>query len=253
MKNIGQIQSMSINITQPLTFKIDKIEFNKLCLIVGQNGAGKTLMLKMNWCFSWIANYFPVSAITNTEIDFKKEFQLVMDKSFDDQNFDGKIEVFFENATIVAEFKNGEVVMLDYNADEGVIPNNLPTFMSKETRTFDTFVKYMKMKKALGIKSTFSTFTPEEMKKVSDIYKIYDLIFIERMLESIDCHMLDKDLKEALKKMFNIKHEIDQIIVDYIDCELYGVNLSTNKRFKLTTLSAGEQSIINMTLASKLL
>lgn len=253
MKSIGHIKAMSIHLTQPQKFEIDKMEFNQICMFTGQNGSGKTLILKLNWCFSWMANDFAIGAIQNLQIDYKKEFQFVMDKSFDDNNFDGKVEVFFENATIVAEFKNGEVVMIDYNADEGVIPNNFPTFMSKETRTFDTFVKYMKMKRALDIKGTFLKFTSEEIEKLTDIYKLYDIVFLERMLETMDCHILEEETKQQLTEMFDVKFEIDQIIVDYTECELYGVNLKTNKKFKLTRLSAGEQSILNMTLAPKLL
>jgi hypothetical protein len=50
-----------------------------------------------------------------------------------------------------------------------------------------------------------------------------------------------------------MKVVIDQILVDYDESELYGLNLETLEKVKLTRLSAGEQSILNMLLAPKII
>lgn len=249
-KSAGHVVAMSLNITQPTKFDIPKMEFNQIVFLVGPNGSGKTLILKLNWCFTMLANYFPVQRITGATIDFKKEFQFIMDKSFDDNNFDGVIETFFENATIKVEFKEGQVTNIEYSSDEDLIPSSLPIFMSKETRSFESFVKYMKMKKALGVTETYESFKHDDLIKLTDVYKLYDVLFIEMMLSKMNGYTLTEEVKKALDEMFSLKLNIDQIIVDNEECELYGVNLETNEKQKLTRLSAGEQSILNMILAS---
>lgn len=251
-KTAGHIMSMSLNITQPTKFDIPKMEFNKIALFVGPNGSGKSLIMKINWCFSMIANYFAAGKTLGLPIDYKKEFQLIMDKSFDDNNFDGVIEAFFENATIYAEFKNGQVVDLSYTSDEDLVPGKFPVFMSRETRTFESFVKYMKMKKSLGIENIFQTFTNEELEMLTNIYKLYDLLFMEQMLIGLNGYTLDDETKKAFKEQFEMKPVIDQVLVDQNECEIYILDKESNTKSKITRLSAGEQSIFNMIVAPKI-
>jgi len=252
-KSIGHIMAMSLDITQPTKFEIPKMEFNQLTIFVGKNGSGKSMILKLNWCFSMIANYFASGRLLNMTIDYKQQFQFIMDKSFDDQNFDGKIEAFFENATITAEFKDGKIISVTCDSEEGVRPNKFPVFMSANTRLFSSFVAYMQVKKGLGITNTFQMFTEPELLKLTNIYKLYDLLFIEQMLIGMNGYTLDADMKKAFNEQFEMKVVIDQIIVDQDECELYALNLTTLEKVKLTRLSAGEQSILNMLLAPKII
>ena len=249
-KSIGHIAKMSLNITQPQKFDIPEMNFHELSLFVGKNGTGKTLILKLNWCFSMIANYFAISKIAKMNFDYAKEFQFIMDKSFDDQNFDGKIEAFFENMTVIAEFKEGKVMLVDASFDDGTMPNSVPIFMSKDTRLFDNFVKYMKMKKALGITANIHGFNDEIYAKLSGIYKLYDIMFMEQMIEGLDNYILSEDLKKKLADDFEIKAVLDKIVIDYDECEIYTINTVTEEKTKITRLSSGEQAIINMLLAN---
>ena len=252
-KSIGHIMAMSLDITQPTKFDIPKMDFNQLSIFVGKNGSGKSLIMKLNWCFSMIANYYASGKLFNLIIDYKKQFQFIMDKSFDEQNFDGKIEVFFENANVVAEFKEGKVTYVDFNSDESVTPNKFPVYMSVNTRLFSSFISYMQIKKTMGITNTFQIFTEQELLKLTNIYKLYDLLFIEQMLIGMNGFTLTPEMKKTFNEQFEMKVVIDQILVDYDESELYALNLTTLEKVKLTRLSAGEQSILNMLLAPKII
>lgn len=252
-KELGNIMSMSIDITNPMPFKIDKMDFREICMLVGPNGSGKSLVLKINWCVAMIANYFIIGKVSGTPINYQKEFQFILDNSFDDQNFNGKIEAFFENGTVTAELDNGKVTVIDFSTDEDLTPSKFPAFMSKDTRTFDSFIKYMKTKKLLGNTNSFLSFTEEQLLKLCDMYKLYDIMFIEFALKGLDGYTLQEDTKKMLKEDFNISSVIDQIIVNTDECEIYCYNKAEGTSTKITKLSAGEQLLLNMIVVVKVL
>lgn len=250
-KEAGSLMAMSVNIDKPTAFKIDKMDFNQICFMVGKNGSGKSLILKLNWCLSMIANYYAIKTITGISIDIPKEFQFIMDNTFDEQNFNGTIEAFFQNMTIIAQLENGKVTSIDATFDDDLAISKFPIFMSKETRTFDAFTKYMKTKKLMSVSNDFFTFTSEELQKITEFYKLYDILFMEMMIKGLNNYTLSDELKKELLENFEIKEVIDRITVDKDACELYGHNDAEGTTIKLTRLSAGEQSLINMIIANK--
>lgn len=250
-KSIGSIQCMTLQLEKPLKLNIDKMTINSLCLFVGQNGTGKTLVLILQWVTSMMSNAIAVTRAKGLPLDKPKFFQELLDRSFSKECFDGKIEVYYENATLTAVINNGIVESVSLDNDE-VTPNGNPIFMSKDTRLFTSYVQYMKLKKMLAITTPFQETSPENIEKILGMYKIYDALFMENMLDKLHNFILPDKLKKTIKDDFDIKHDIHTLIVDTEASDIFFINEKQDVKTSISTLSSGEQALLNMTFATVL-
>lgn len=245
-KQIGNVVNMSLNLTAPIKLNMTNMNFNHICILVGQNGLGKTLILKINWCFNMIANGIVQRTLLNIERDDIKDAQFIFDNSFDDFNFNGTVKVNFENATLSIVFNTGTVENVNLESDEGVIPNGVPKYMSKETRTYHLFIQYMKVKKMLSISESLESVPQDKLKKLLVMFKLYDILMIEDMLKKLENFQFPQNIKDAIINFStNSLKNIKGMSVDKKICEIYAEFDNDEKRSVLT-LSAGEQSIINL-------
>ena len=67
IKAFGNLNNIKLNITLPIEMNSD-IDINKLTLMTGKNGSGKSLILKLSWLMTIYAS---IDLIINKEI--KKE------------------------------------------------------------------------------------------------------------------------------------------------------------------------------------
>ena len=79
------MNSISVDIENILHF--DDINLNKVTLLTGMNGTGKTMVLKCVWIMNLLASTYSKSDLKNTQL-FS---QFVLDNSFDNQTFSGSI------------------------------------------------------------------------------------------------------------------------------------------------------------------
>lgn len=246
MKELGHIKTLSIDLEQP-KMKIEKIEFNKLSLLTGANDTRKTFILVLNWVSSLIAAIYISVKNKNMLVPLA---QFVLNKSFDDQNFTGSFTSEFEGMKLTCKLEDGKVTDVDIVCDEELDKAPAPIFMSKQTRTYSDIVKYLKTKDLLGLKGVINPMMGDNLDKLSELYKLYDILFIEHMISKMISAplILNQSVRDALKGMGfekgvkSLHFDQDKIDILYTDDE--DVTQST------TTLSAGEQSLLNIVTAN---
>lgn len=237
-KSLGHIKNLAINIDAPLKMEIPSMDFQSMVIMIGQNGSGKSLVLKLNWALATI-----ISTVINAKgmgipMDTTMIAQHVMDNTFVDQDFNGEIIANFENGIIELVIEKGKVVRA--GCENHPLVKNAPTpiFMSTDMRTFDQIKTYLKMQKML-----------ESDEKMLEMYRLYDIVYVK---------ILEQKLKggwnctDAFKKSITgfdgmEKYTYDSFYIEDDDVKLLDENGEVRS---LTTFSKGEQSLINMILAN---
>ena len=247
-KQLGNIKSIELDITKPLQMKTQEMTLNQMMILVGTNGSGKTFILKMIWVLATQLMHYVYSRSSKTLFDAKLNMQFLLDNTFTDNDITGTISIYYEKYASLAtiECEEGKVVSYKCHVDEDVEAGSQPVFMSKETRLQSDIIQYMKVKKMMGLAPGMVT-NETDFKKLLEMYRIYDIIFIEQMLHGIEHKMnsaLLKVFSEAMEK-FDDKFIITGLRVDYSKPDILytddkGVELSTGR------LGAGHQSLMTM-------
>lgn len=247
---IGNIKSLEVNITQPMEMNFGHIDMKNINLYVGQNGTGKSLILKISWICNLLSQYYIVEQMGHKGIDFEKECTFLFDHTFDSNNFHGKISCEFENANLSIELDNGKCVKESFNSTNKLHSSSPPIFMSKDMRTISDMVKYMKTRKMLGINGNVLILNSEALKKILQLYKIYDVMFVESFLNKINGYQITKEVQDTLDNYKSKSLKLNSIYVDDVACTIKDVDSVNNKIVDLSILSGGEQSLIVMILGS---
>ncbi len=251
-KQLGHIKELSLDIDSPTTMKMPKMEFNNIALFVGTNGSGKSLILKLVWCAGMIGEAFISSEVLTMPYNPIDNAQYIFDKSFSNQNFNGKMNFIFEDKNNIAiEMEKGKVIDVNISFAKDLVQSGPPIFMSTETRTFDDITRYLQVRKMIGITGQIDASNASLFEKILDMYKLYDAMFIERLINKLNKpYILKKDIKDTFKK-YEIKEEIESIGFDENKSELYFINSKGEVKL-LRNMSKGEQSLINMTLCNQI-
>jgi hypothetical protein len=86
---LGTLENLETNILRGTNFSID---INKLALFTGKNGTGKTLVLIQIWIVNYIAEVYLLTHSLGIGIaGIEAQLQYIFDKSFDKNDFTGKI------------------------------------------------------------------------------------------------------------------------------------------------------------------
>ncbi len=234
-KNLGHIRSMKIKTDQPVKMDID-MEYNQLLLFCGTNGSGKSLVMKYNWAMATIASIMTNMAQMSPPLT--KIAQDILDGTLEDQNINGELTAVFERGTLKLTLDHGKVVDGSYSPEDDVTRAAVPVFMSKVTRTFSQIQQYLKLEKEVG------------QEKMSKMYRIYDILYIEKLKHHLTTGFkLPENIKTALDGFDMAKHDIQELILE--NENVYFLNKIGEKK-SLSTLSDGEQSLINMSIAPSL-
>lgn len=248
---MGHLQKLHINLDS--LFKDFELNSQKeISLYVGQNGSGKTLILIFQWLLGCMGCVYLSSGKSMKE--YETILQFFFDKSFDNNNFTGKIGAAYDHLEISFEIENGKVKNLDIILTDNTVQveaEGMPVFMSKTTRLFTDVVKYFKLKKTLNITGDLSQLkmsSDDDLKKLCDFYKLFDILFMERMhfrVTQPGFKIKDGALKsfvETLKKeVVNVTYDDEKC--DFIIHEKKDGNVIT---YSACQLSSGEQAWINM-------
>jgi hypothetical protein len=230
-KSLGQIKNMRFDIDKPMALKFD-IEYNKLTLFTGLNGTGKSLIMKLNWVFGTV-----MSLLIHHPPSANETAQYIMDKTFEDQNFNGEMEAFYPNGSLKMFMENGKVMRVEYFIDPCVKVITPSLYMSTNTRTFTQINQYLKVEKHLPTKE-----------EISNIYRLYDIVYIETLKMKLENGLkATQAFKDSMSNDFSMKYDFDTFALE--NEAVIFIDKDGNKR-DLSTLSAGEQSLINMSLAS---
>lgn len=252
-KPLGHIKHAIINITNPREMNFD-MNYNALTLLVGTNGSGKSLLLKLTWITSFIME--SILALKNHNVVQSQEelinfIQETYDNTFEDQNFHGDINFIFEdeNNYINIKFNTGKVENLDINLTSDTEFTGFPIFMSTSTRAYDDIVKFLKLAKLVN----YNMATGENLNKILEHYRLYDVFFISKIVSkcSILPYMFDEDLQDKLKNSFKLSVDVCGISIDLENNIIYYLD-KDNVKHNILTLSKGEQSLVNMLSASNM-
>lgn len=246
-KELGGLKTLDTSVGMG---QMNNFEMNNLALLTGMNGSGKTLILIQTWIVNYITNSYILgkTSIENTT----KGLQILFDKSFDQNDFTGKVHGEFEHIHIDFDLDNGKVQNLVFTCIgcdiKDIISNGMPIYMSTNTRLFNSINQYVKFKKAIGITNPVESLSECDFMKLCDSYKIYDVLFMERQLQRLSdpYFKMYSPTNEVLKDAF--KKDISHIFYDEKKGEIQVTELKDGKpeTYPVTRLSNGEQAMLNM-------
>lgn len=248
MKQLGHIKSATIKIDEPFKFNFDKLETNAINLLVGTNGVGKSVYLKINWMVATYMNYMLIAADNNVPFNGTEMLHFLMTNTFTKCPMTGVIKMTFENGEFEAEFKDGSVVSVNTDTRPDIKGGAAPIYMSTTMRMFTDIVQYMRMKKLLGIPKGMPN--EADLTKLLELYRMYDISYVEGLLHYLENNLTEKfllDFNTHIKlfddkfsvKDFQVNHELGDITY----CDATGSDIS------LTSLGNGHQALINMVMA----
>ena len=224
--------------------KID-IDFNKINIYVGQNGTGKTVLLKLAWFGTYITSnkileergFLPQNSIQE---DFVNH---TISKVFEEVDFNGKMVFNFENnLTTTVIFEKGICIDITFSnlTKENKVTNIL--FMSKELRLFTELVRYLKLRKRVN--GTERIMSPAAFEEILNDYKIYDALAVEHLLQNLPLEFSEM-ISKVLVENYDFKKNPTRLQVDLETCSFL-LEYSDNTIENVLRLGAGHQSILNM-------
>ena len=224
--------------------KID-IDFNKINIYVGQNGTGKTVLLKLAWFGTYITSnkileergFLPQNSIQE---DFVNH---TISKVFEEVDFNGKMVFNFENnLTTTVIFEKGICIDITFSnlTKENKVTNIL--FMSKELRLFTELVRYLKLRKRVN--GTERIMSPAAFEEILNDYKIYDALAVEHLLQNLPLEFSEM-ISKVLVENYDFKKNPTRLEVNLETCSFL-LEYSDNTTENVLKLGAGHQSILNM-------
>jgi hypothetical protein len=161
--------------------------------------------------------------------------QYVFDHTFEDQNFNGLLVMEYDQGRIELEFDNGKNTKNSVVIDDRVKLIPTPIFMSKTMRTFDQMNQYLKLSEKMS--------TEDE---ILEFYKLYDVVYMQAIKIKLAKEFLIPGLiRESFAEM-QFKDVIVSLFIK--DNHIYYKNEKGEEK-NTSTLSAGEQSMLNMMIA----
>ena len=221
------------------------IDFNKINIYVGQNGTGKTVLLKLAWFGTYITSnkileekgFLPQNSIQK---DFVNH---TISKVFDEVDFNGKMVFTFENnLTTTLIFEKGICIDITFSnlTKENKVTNIL--FMSKELRLFTELVRYLKLRKRVN--GTERIMSPAAFEEILNDYKIYDALAVEHLLQNLPLEF-SEEVSKVLVENYDFKKNPTRLEVDLETCSFL-LEYSDNTTENVLRLGEGHQSILNM-------
>ncbi len=243
-RGTGHVKTITMKMTNP-KMDVTDMEVKALNILIGANGTGKSLILKMTWCFSFIMQ----AAVHHKEAATKELAQYVFDHSFASPDFDGVIEAKFESGSLFScDFKKGKVETLLIMLGENVTEPTMVTFMSSNMRLFSSMERYLQLRKTL-------TGTPEVIQaQMAEHYPLYDVVYIERLIHKmpikIDAELKDRFAAFDIKFYHGTNENPLELGVDLDKSQFYlTVEIDNRKeRIPLSRFGSGHQALINMTI-----
>ncbi len=246
-----------IDLVTPMKFKAT-MELRSLTLMAGMNNTGKSLFNKLNLCINFFFNIKLKQQSYNVkeEMPDKEIMKFILDNSFTDQNFSGSISMNYRDTLLKVKLygvelivKDGEVIELNYELSQKTEPMGQVTYLSTDVRNFANIQKYVKIKKMMNV-GDIETF--DDVAKLCEFYKIYDVFAIEFLLAKMD------GVNEMLQKMKAMKASndlIDEFDIEHLDYNKEKAELnytdSKGEVRNITSLGQGAQSILIMIMTAQ--
>jgi len=246
-----------------------EVDFQKLAVLVGVNGSGKTMILKTAWFSSLALNIYKTLALAgvpNIDEMFTNEVNAMFELTYhQSEELNGAIQIsdrdldIFEFSLIT---RNGKLDNFQLNIfdkekfDHGVVEN--VRFNSKNARTFEQYENYIKIRKTIGIDRITSN---DDVKKLAEFYRLYDILWFEDIKNTIDGF---SESPETLDSLLGVLGPILDGDAGFKDMEVFKGNVKIIAKDSLlyihdedghhksfSSLGSGEQSILMMFLFTR--
>lgn len=243
-KELGEVQSITIDITDPVQLKFENLNYRNLTLLTGLNGTGKSFVMKMTWVMATFINHVLTAVVHKLPYNQNPGMQFLLDKTFTHNDLTGSVTMgYMFGNFITIELDQGKVTKLVLSLEENMVPSGQPIYMSSGTRLFSGVISYMRLRNSLGIAPGMLT-NDSELTKLCDSYILPDVLFIEELLLNITTKTtpdIIKGFNESIKK-FDEKFQITDIKADYAKAEIL---ISDDKRtdYSITQLGSGHQAL----------
>jgi hypothetical protein len=204
--------------------------------LTGANGSGKSFFNKLSYCLVSISNMY----IMTKDLDItKKQAQFFFDNCFDNQNINGDISVTFTSEfEIIVKFDYGTIVNLDVNKVVCDVGTNI-VYMSSNMRLLTELEKYIHLKNSLLPKGLIND---NDILQLCKIYKLYDILYAEAVYNKLKIGI---DIPPSSFSKFENFKDINKVYYNEHSNKICYL-LSDGTDGLVSTLSAGEQAIINM-------
>lgn len=242
------IQTITLDITEPLKFQEMDLNFRMLTLMTGYNGAGKSFINVCCFAISQIAQAI-VGGVRDEPL--RLSAQWIFDTCFDYKETNGLISVRFTKDSLVrVVLEKGKVVYVYFDGFEDVKHIDKIIYMSSAMRTFTGIKSYLVSRKMV------KRMVGDDMQKIiatlSEDYKLYDILYIEGLILGMPLKMNDR-LKKFIDS-FELKTEVEILSfdVDLEKSEFFMIEKKDGeeKQTFLSAMSAGNQSIYNISLGT---
>jgi hypothetical protein len=248
-KQVGQVVSVSVNLTVPMKIEAENMSIGAITMLVAPNGGGKSLINKLIWLAGSMAQF--VVLAQDSVISLADQCSSMAKDTFVDCDLDGTFIVNFENMALVMRFSDGDCIFLDHDTyGKRLARGNPPVYMSTETRTFTQMVAYLNLKKLHNITTPLNRWRPYELVKMTVHHRLYDLFLWESIIARHDSLDLTKFNLSVLGIMGESSKKIDRLVINTEKCTIHGV--IGEKNINLALFSAGEQSVLMMCLVPSL-
>lgn len=219
------------------------VETKNLTIVCGENGTGKSLLLKLTWLTTAFTSMVILRNNSGIEIlknkTDKEILKELFDASFEEQNFEGVFEFRDDLGILKFEMVNGEVTKLELTLKNNLTAG-MPIYLSKEVRGFEVIDRYSKIKKLMNLNIQ----TLEDALKMKDMFKVYDVFALENLLFSFS--KVSKLIESINKIDSNLLENLDIVKLEN-DFGIWYYD-SKGKRRSALTLGAGHQAILIMLL-----
>lgn len=234
---------------------LEGIDFNQLTILVGANGTGKSLILKMNYIMPNVLNLlkqlatYRKSGVNFDDDTLFKEVQNLFDRCFDSMDFTGHCYTETETSdkksvTVNVEYIDGKITNVSAeNIEDWEM--TVPLYMSSEARLFsflNGLIPYMP--------KPDDSNELEKWKDLSDKNKMYNISYAMMWARACPYTIPDK-LKEAFKEGYEFsENDIPNVVdIDYDKYQVFGLFGPNNERKNLGLFGNGHQAIFNMLIS----
>jgi len=237
---------------------LESINFNQLTILVGANGTGKTLVLKMNYIMPNVANIISrVSSIKSSGLILSddvlyEEVQKLFDGCFDSMDFTGECRTEIQSKSgksiiVYVQYIDGKIVDISSeNIEEWQM--TLPLYMSSEARLFsflNGLLPYMP--------KPDDSDQIQKWETLMKVNKIYNVTYA--MMWAAKCpYTIPDQIKQSLKEGYDLPdQEIPNLVdIDYEKYQVFGLFGESNQKKNLSIFGNGHQALYNMFISSSM-
>lgn len=253
--SIGLLKMDLTSEIQEIKFENFEIEFNKMTILTGLNGSGKTLIFKLVSLMSYIGLGHVKMSQLGLPPQTLELAKFLFKNIFGDNDFNGFFSADFilkeTNVCVILTLTEGEVTDVEFIGDPLKAKDfSEVNYMSTDFRTFEAMDGYLRTRKLVA--GTAKELDPTQINDLLNHIRIYDLKHCELWIQRAPL-VLTEEIKTSLKEKFGFKEsEIpDSIDVDLDKCKF---TATTNGKVRpLYMYAKGQQSLLNMHVTGYLL